>query len=300
MKRSFVCCLIIALSTLGLIGCGNASSSSGPSFDQQFEEAKQVTNPQTRASRLTKLARNQYDAGKSTDASESIEEAILACREITDISGRASAYNALASVQAHVGQSTTAKNTLGLAREAIEEISDPSTKASQLGRVALTYGEIDNLTAAKAQLSKAETTVASLQEAKRATALARLAVIASLIDVQDEADRYLEAATAAANSVVDPREQSQAFTSLSSAHRRMDQDEMARGFFERAVDAADKIESLGRRAHALADLVEVQMKRNRTEAKTLLDRAEKIADQISESDLRRQASDRINKLRLSL
>ncbi len=283
-----------------VLGCGGQSNPGGQTISAQIEAAKANPNPQARARALTLLADKQNLAQDTMGARDTFRAAHQAITEISDPSSKAMELGVLAQGYARANDLSAAKNTVAEGRKVAAMIPEPflqvaayASMAKALGVAKAPADAADLLRDAEAAAGKFDKTNPLAQQ-QQVEALITIAEGYQGIDRTASATALFERIGQSIESIDSPRGQADALAAMAAAQARLGLPETA-ATFQKAIDAAHRIDDPTSQTHALA---EIAMKMpDRGKAQALLDEADKLANKISDVGLRSEAQDKIRKAR---
>jgi tetratricopeptide (TPR) repeat protein len=293
--------LALLVFLLPAVGCGGSkkTSSGGSSFTSQYEAALELTYPAERARELCRVAIHQYQGKDAGGARKSLSEAAKACEKVDEPLARSDVYAHLASTYALVGNRLDAKRALRTAREASEKIESPESRARAVCYIAEVQGvRLDSQEDALDSLDQCEELAEDLEDLAGKTAvLASISKTYSLLKLKDDSQRVEKLALQSAQALEDPRERTDAITTVAAAQISARKIKSGRATLELAIISSEAIDNKYGRVFAMAEIAKGLSKSGQpTVTHALLKQAEQLAEQIPEPDLKQQALDLVYKL----
>jgi len=306
-KSVFVVLLAAGLLAL-VVGCGGGrqGASRSGSFRQRLAEAAKIGNPAERAKTLARIGFEQAKAHDELGAEETFQLAERASRQVDDRAERIGALALLIQAQAKSGFQTEAQRLVDQVDGEVKAIDDPAVKAEALGQLSLALDAMGDSARAAVALQEAQQLVSGAQPPDeeildRLNLLGRIALTARKIGQKDQLAQIIEKMHAWALAQSEPLLRVRLLYSTAAWEQRLGQSAASQDTFKEAEQAVEHINSPYKRAFALAEIAErLSQCKYYSRSHKLLDKAEKIAEQIPERDLRQQALEKVRTLMLQL
>lgn len=299
---------IVILSTAALVSIpacdgGRRAASNAGSLEEQFQNALQLTNAESRATRLIQVALRQNRARDVGGAERSLEAAGRACTQIDNALGRAMSLNRLAEAYGRMGMRSASRSALAKVRDALGQVDSAERSVAILARMGMTYGQyLDDEEAAKSALAQAESRIETIEgPPAKIRGLTVVAYANSRLRRDDESARLIDEATRRAREIPDPRQRSDAVREVAAALSQMSQTQQALALFDESIEAARSIDDNVSQAHALADIaIQLAKAKQKDKARKLLAEAEGVGDRIGDRGLHREVMEKIARGRAAL
>lgn len=288
--------LLILVLVAAQFGCAGEGKR-GPSLTDQVAAANADTNPETRATKLLRVAARQREAGDVVGAEGSVAGAAEAAKNVEKPLNRVRAIsNVVITAGSSLGVSS-GKSLVKAASSAIDELSTPAEKAEGNAQLAAAYGVgLKDGERAKMYLKTAEEEAAKVEKiGEKAVALLSVASAYQQIDDTAEATRVKQSALELARSVEDPRQRCETLATAGATLHRMKLPEDSKAAFAEAQAEAEKITDPNNKAFAYLSIAQrLIASGQKKSASPLIDKAGQEADKV-EASLRssvREAVDR--------
>ncbi len=299
-----LCVYLFCISCLfaTLVGCGKPNRA-GDSFAARYDRALAEENAESRAGLLLRLATAQHRAKDDDGAERSLAAAASAAGKVTDPAGRASLFRRVARLQARTDHRSAATNAVRKAHRAIQNIEQAEQRATALCEIADVEGYwLKQTAAAHKSLDEALNLAKDLDDAGgKVLVLASAGSAYARMGDAADAGRVIAEALELVEQIDDPAGQSGALVRVARAQLRMSNKPAAVDSLQRARKAAEAITSEHRQVLKLTD-VAAQLARagEAAEAREVLTTAERVAEQIKDTALRRQALQRVLRVRKNM
>ena len=294
--------LIAAIALLTFCGCpsddGGGGGASGPSLQERFQTAMNISSPTSRANQLIDVARDQNAAGDATGMRTSLDNAFAAASEGDDPAATALAFNGLAAAEAEFGSKSKAEEALKEARKAATKIEVASIKVEQLGAVAVTFGtKLGDTDKASSYLKLASDSASAIEDpAMRSQAIISLAKCYHQIENKEESAAMTDAAAAAAKEIEGADKQANAIVGIAAKVQEMGQGDKAQELCEEAVALAESSQDALTKANVFAEAALVISKSgDSARAQELIKKASTATDQISDPGLKSEAEEKVGR-----
>ncbi len=279
-----------------VVGCGRSNPTGGDSFAGRYDRAMAEVNAERRGALLIRLAVAQYSAKDEDGMERSLGAAATTAADVDDAVGRTSLFRRVASLQAQTGNRSAAANAVREAHKAAQKIDEPEQRASALCGIADVEGVgLKRPAAARKSLEQALALVAEMPDIRgQVTVLASAGSTYARIGDATKAGELIAQATTLVAEIIDPAGQTGALVRIARAQLRMEDTPAAIESLHRARATAEKIGREHNKALKMADVAE-QLARagEAAEARQLVAAADKVVDQIKDTALRRQATQRV-------
>ena len=287
------------LSVALLVGCGGGNTAKKQkTLSEQQAIAMAMTNPDTRATELVKVAELQFSAGEHSGARSSLNAAQMAISEIPDNSAKAATGITIATALAKHDMAMEAKNLLKEVRTAIEADPNPATRSASLGRMALVYGAgLKNETAAEAYLADAAKLIDEIPNTiDRVNALLEIGTAYQQINRTEAAEAQFTTAANLAATAATPREQSDLLVVVANRMESLELKDRAKQVREQARGIAESVADDFSRGYAILNVaLSYQKAGDNGTANKLLAAAEKSADKVADLGLKGELMSAINR-----
>ncbi|MDO4585006.1 MAG: hypothetical protein Q4D62_12985 [Planctomycetia bacterium] len=307
MKKIFLVGMLVGLLALGGTGCmKRKDTSAGRRVIQDIESARNISDPEDRASRLAKLAVQQNELLKdSLGARTTIQLAEKACGEIEDIRSKVTAYSTLSESYLQLGRSSGARQALKKAQAAIGELPE-NTPADEMiesllglanaqGALGATADASLSLQGVMEQLDKIESEIGKVDTVTK--------VAAAYTQMKAEAgrDEMYAKLTEMAEAAENARTRCDIYCRLADIQLKGDLKEIGETTLKTALDGVEKIEGLGAQAMTLCQIATVyQGTGNDAEARKLVQDADKRANREKDNSLRTAAQEQVSSMKSKL
>lgn len=249
---------------LGLLGSGctdknGPATPAGPSLIDQYNSAKQLTDPEERAEALIAVGFKQLDAQDSGSAELSFKEGMRAIEDIRKApAAQARLYLAVASGYQRAGSKSKASGALDGAAEAIDKIEAAVSQANQLASLGAMYGALGDPDAALAAAKKAEKLLDKItQPLDKIDVLAAVMRAYGTAKNQAELDRVVKAANELAASQERPSDNARVLLRVATAQASIGQTEAAVATLNKAAGVARGVsDNALMQAHVLFEAAE--------------------------------------------
>lgn len=272
-----------------VLGCGGKTSPKQKSVADQYAAALKQHDPVLKANELSKVAEKQNKAGDGLAAQSSLASAALAAKEITDPASRATCLNNVAAAMCRLEQVSDAKPLFSDAAKAADEIKDVDAKITPLISLASSSGTyLKNPDLAAEYLKKAEAAADAIGNSTiKARAMGRIATGYSKLPKDEDAKRVADKALEFARSQPSPKEKSDTLSEVAAQLAKMKKVPESQAAFDEAQKEADLVDAPDGKAYAYLHLAKKLKEAGQKElAKTLLAKAEDIADHLKDGSLR--------------
>jgi len=275
-------------------GCGGGKTKKKGNLTAEYDKAMGQSNPSTKVTELVRVAAKLKENGDRKTAEAAVAAAEESIAKIEDETKKANAMGQVASAQAKLGLLVEAGATLDKLSEAAKGMEDPVAKATAYSSMASAYSAMDNADTASAYLSKAGTSAAAIEDPEiRVDSLVAIAIVAN--EVGDEADKRITAANDAAMAIEDDLLKAKAQATVAKGYIKMDREEEGKAAFAEAEKLGGSLGDAQKNAYLLIHISDQWFAAgNKTEAKSALSRAQKVAEDISNAGEKTSVFDTIN------
>ncbi len=295
-KTMLIAAVLLSAATL-LLGCGG--SSGGPSIDEQLKKAEALTNPESRANALVRVAFQQREAKDNSGAEKTLGLARNACKEIESDARRAAILNSIVEGLIQIGREVAAGDLMNEVRSAASKVEEKETKVNLYAKMAETYGTLlDKSETAKRYLGEAEQWAGEAESAEgRVRALLAIAHAYHRLAAAGDAQRLTDAAVTFARGIEDAHQRTNALVEAAARLGTMEKSDEAKTLFGEAEKAADTIAEHHGRGFALVNLADkLRAAGQKAAASSALDKARSSMEQVKDPTLQTELRVKVEQL----
>jgi hypothetical protein len=211
--------MLFAAILAAICGCSDGEHDAGGLLDQRYSAALEQKNPEKLTGTLIALSAEQHAAGNVAGAAESLAAATKSVTEVANPAAQAQLLVRISDAQARQGDSKAAVATLAKADSAARKASEPASKADVLVQIGSLYAQSHKQIApAIAAVEEAQKTAGSIDDAQsRVEAYCALAKAYATLGKPADANRMLEFAATTANTLENPKRQSDSLAAVAAA-----------------------------------------------------------------------------------